>query len=283
MENLELNGTETRDTFESGLIQQFNDQLQMLERAHLLYQGEMVDFEKKKIKPPSTQALLTAIRRNRAALESKYKQGFTRLLVVPERAPLRHFVQALSLQIAKKRQLKVLQNSDRKPVLGAPSENKNVWCYNGFSHADENGKLVYYPRTFSDTPRDDGALYKMEIPPFRIVLIQSAANAQKLEHPVTPLQHMYDISNNRCRAHEVGITIETAITNSLSNIDESNAVTDDHVPTYALGNFLYAGRFVPIFGWNKDQSRAIIAANEPTTSDIGIGARTAVPIEIDND
>src|SRR3989344_369832 len=78
-------------TLEGVLAEQYSNQLQLLERTGLLKEGEMIDIGGKTHRLPSVAEFTERLRSKKEFIESKYREGFTRLLVVPFGAPLSRF------------------------------------------------------------------------------------------------------------------------------------------------------------------------------------------------
>jgi hypothetical protein len=263
------------DRFENNLLEQYRTQIVMLERVGLLRNAEMVDLNGTRHRAPDTKQILERIRTSRHLLEEKARQGFTKLLIVPIGTPLKDFISVYTSQVALRRRNGTLVDTSGIKIEGPADDLKDVWVYNAFERADENGLLLYYPRQFSQTPHIDGAVEKKKLQPFCILMVRDAANTPRkdLRTPCELLSQTASLSHNR---GESGYTPEIAIVDALTRLHEKNMVTDDKSASWLLGSYLSAGRFVPIMGWNRDQKRGIIGAQEPATRDTGIGARTAV-------
>ena len=275
-------------TLEGVLAEQYSNQLQLLERTGLLKEGEMIDIGGKTHRLPSVAEFTERLRSKKEFIESKYREGFTRLLVVPFGAPLSRFHNAQASLIAEHRSRNALFDSDGNAVLEDPADSNEMWTWPGLLNADVNEMLLYFPNNFSDTPRADGAKSKRELPPFQFLLTEDFVNLPRRGNMLgerhhfiagqTPREYLYSMLWNGHHEGERGFTPEAAAVDFMRRLSETNTVTDDKTVSYLLGSYLYAGRFIPHSKWMRETARAVLGANEVNCLERHYGARTAVEI-----
>jgi hypothetical protein len=282
-------------SFEMHLMREYQSQLNMLERVGLITNGQMTDIHGNTHYAPQASEIQKRIRGREQYLQHKYNEGLTRLLVVPIKAPLEHFIRRYSAALAAHRKNGTLIDSDGKQITGAPAENKQIKVWTGFNGADKNSTLTYFPTKFLEMSKLEGAVSKRQIPAFMIVLAENNPNVsmrgngrsfgfdrhderREFETDGTPDDYMYAMAHNKQHAHEFGFTPEIAIVDAIRRLEETNSVTDDKTENMLLGSFLVSGRMIPTLRWSADDKRAVLGAIEMNIHEPRLGARVAVSI-----
>ncbi len=280
------------DVWLESLADQYDSQIALLTKAGLLYEGQGMDGVGNTYPYPNDIGAL--IEKNRALYETKYRQGFTKLLIVPLKTPLVYFIDAYASLIQKHRSEGTLKDSKGNVITKPPADGHDVWVWETLKEADEKSNLFYFPQEFSEDPKTDGGVTKAELPPFRIVLVEDSANIafpgegkssgqgrserrKQFETNMTPEESIETMLWNKHYDGESGFTPEIAIIDAITRLEETQTVTDDASVGYHLGSYLMPEKLVTYLRWDEDESRAVLSAND-MTREYNFGPRTAVVI-----
>jgi hypothetical protein len=194
---------------------------------------------------PSYQEIRVLIREKGDILEKKAEQGFTKLLIVPFGMKLDDLVKkykALLLKHKAKGKLFATKENDTDPDEPLDlNMSEPVWVWDQYEGADENGKLVYDPKEFSES---HGGKTKAQIladlgvadtlsPAWRIVMIEADSNIPRagkskplggrarIEAKKTPNEYIEMIGKNQYQ-NESGTTPEEWLMQAIITLEEKN-------------------------------------------------------------
>ena len=230
---------------------------------------------------PSYQEIRNLIREKRDVLENKAEQGFTKLLIVPFGMKLDDLVgKYKALILRHKAENKLLATKEKDIDPDEPLDlnmSEPVWVWDEYESADENGKLVYDPKEFSE---NHGGKTKAEIlaaaqgkssPAWRIVMIESDPNIPRagkgkqvggrarIEANKTPKEYLEAIGTGEYQ-NESGMTPQEWLMQAITMLEEKNQVIDDYQGngkiTYNTGGYFPASGGVPRACWYRGGRRA---------------------------
>jgi hypothetical protein len=224
----------------------------------------------------------------------KYRQGFTKLLLVPFGMPLSQLAQRAGKKDDPQIRVNFLDNV-RKPINQNPVDIQQ-WDIT----SDQSGKLVYYPKKF--TPYDaqnpsHGGKTKQEVigaegcwqvllvePDAEIPREEETAEARAGRERIRCNKSSKDYLNmlgNGMYEMEEGMTPESALVMHMSGMMEGRPY-DARNWNLLLGSYLtelYSG-VVPVFRWDPGDVRALLAWFNPGDPFGNIGCRSAVRIRL---
>jgi hypothetical protein len=268
------------EQLESTLRLQYDLQVRLLESLNLLEEDEdgercLTAIDGKRYPLPSIEEVLA--RMQTPELQTKLRQGFDTLLLVPFGLPLERFLDAW------RQGLRCHATTLRG--VGAFNEQEPLWVWSQY----RTETLVYNPRSFTD---HHGGHTKAEIlaecgRAWEVLLVQgSRPNLPRQGQGLTvggrlqdecgrsPHQYLHTIREN-----EVGLTMEAYVVHFLDAIDRRGQVLDVETYTYLPGAFLPSSRFVPIAFWGPTGGQACLNLNSPEGRYANHGVRAAVRVD----
>ena len=278
------------------LAEQWTSQVRILnENGFLSIIPETHDFGYKdaegNIYPVPTDRDIAEMMKNpeqREFLEKKREQGFTRLLLVPEKLPLASFIKNYGEAIARHRKKGALLLSDGTKVTEPPYENREVYVWDEYKDADTNGKLVYAPQEFS--PQHGGLAKATLTSGWRVLLTEDLQNLQRegqgatkggrkqLETNKTPNEYLTLLKTEQYKG-ERGYDPETYMIDAITRLEETNTVTDDDTYSYLTGAYFLSAGPVPGASWARDYRQAALDRREPGYRRGYYGVRVSVGVE----
>jgi hypothetical protein len=248
---------------------------------------------------PSYQEIRNLIREKKDVLEKKAEQGFTKLLIVPFGMKLDDLVEKykeLLLKHKAEEKLFATKEKDSDPdVFLDLDTNEPVYRWSEYWGADQNGKLIYDPKEFS---QNHGGKTKSQIlagqarTAWRVILIEADPNIpqsgtgkdvggrERLEANKTPNEYLAMIGEGQYK-DEFGTTPEEWLMQAITMLEEKNQVIDDYQGngkiTYNTGAYFPSGG-VPNAYWGRGDPRAGLAGSVPTSRGGNLGARSAVRV-----
>lgn len=221
-------------------------------------------------------------------LQKKAEQGFTRLLLVPEKFPLDNFIKNYEETIASHRKEGTLFLSDGAKVTEPPYEGKEVYVWDEYKNADNNGKLMYAPREFT---ANHGAVTKSSITEgWRVILTENLPNLPKegqgktkggrkqLETNQTPREYLKLLQTDPEYKGERGYTPEDYIIDVITRLEEKNQTTDDDTYSYLIGAYFPSAGVAPGSFFNRDRRRASLGGSAADDRDDYYGVRVSVGV-----
>ena len=251
---------------------------------------------------PSYQETRNLIREKRDVLEKKADEGFTKLLIVPFGMKLDDLVgKYKALILRHKAENKLLATKEKDIDPDEPLDlnmSEPVWVWDEYESADENGKLVYDPKEFSES---HGGKTKAEIlaaadklsPAWRIIMIEVDPNIPRagkgrpvgarprIEANKTPKEYLEAIGTGEYQ-NESGMTPEEWLMQAITTLEEKNQVIDDWRGkgsiAYNTGAYFQASGRVPNAYWYRDARQVYLNRSGPSARDDRLGARSAVRV-----
>ena len=248
---------------------------------------------------PTYEEILQRIEAKEEILKTKTEQGFTKLLIVPFGMKLDELIEKYSKVILKHHKAgKLLATKENPKDPDEPlelDENQPVWKWEGYDNADIEGKLVYFPREFSQNHQ--GKTKKeilKEQGGWNIILIEDLPNIpregkgkeikarKQFEANKTPNEYLKTLQTDKQYEHEQGMTPEDQITYAITHLEQTNQVIDDYSGkgsiSYQLGAFFTASGNVPNASWDRGVRQAVLSGNDPVGSLPDFGARGVVRV-----
>ena len=271
------------------LPQQFEREIGMLERAGLIENGGIIGIDGKFYAVPTLDDVLRRANEKREILQEKFKQGFTRLQIIPFALPLSKFHAAAERAVKEHHANKKLFAPKKSPT--DPDEqlqldtNEPVWRWNDLKGADTNQNLKYYPDKFD--PEQHGGKTKQVVITsglhgitngFQFQLVEDDVNIPRaganitiggrtrIEAGKTGHEYLANIGTGQY-AHESGRTYEAWYTRLLSQLNEKDEVIDDWQgngsASLLTGNYMPASGGVGVAYWNRGNRRAEVGWRSP--------------------
>jgi hypothetical protein len=209
-------------------------------------------------------------------LQTKLRQGFDTLLLVPFGLPLERFTDAWRQGLKR--------NATTLRGVGAFNEQDPLWVWEQY----RTEPLVYEPRSFTD---HHGGKTKTEMVQagraWDVLLVegglqnlphegqgQTIGGRPQLECNRTPIQYLADLRT----CGEVGLTPEAYVLQFLDVLERQGHVLDVETYTYLTGAFLSSSRDVPGAFWVPVNGRAYLRGGGPGGRGPYIGVRAAVRV-----
>lgn len=262
----------------------------------------MIGINGKEYPFPAYQVLQEHIRRKKKLLQEKWKQGFTRLLVVP-------FAMSLDVLIEKYGQALVRHLNEGKLYATRfrstdPAEPmkldvaRPVWVWGDYKEADKNGKLIYLHREFGIEHRgvnkethlslfsgSDHAgwqlLFMEDLPniPGKYT-VKTKGGRTQLASGSSAKEYMDMLASKTEYTGESGMTPEDWISYALTHLEDNDEVIDDYMGTgriaYQLGGYFAESNGVPCIYWGRSHKRANFSKDVTSSPHKYLGARTVV-------
>jgi hypothetical protein len=286
------------------LPEQYASQKDILERTGILEKlssGEpgIRGIDNKEYVMPKYEDILQRIEAKGEILKTKIEQGFTKLLIVPFGMKLDDLIEKYSQVILEHHKAGTLLATKEKPTDPDEAleldENQPAWKWDGYNNADIEGKLVYFPKEFSQNHqgKTKEELIK-EQGGWNILLIEDLPNIpragkgkiiqnrKQLEANKTPNEYLQTLQTDKQYQNESGMTPEDQVSYAITHLEQTNQVIDDYSgkgsASYQLGAYFAASGGVPHACWNRGFRQAFLGRPDPGNRYSGLGARGAVRV-----
>src|SRR3989344_1353862 len=248
-------------------------------------------------KPEDIQARLEA--KKEMVLE-KMEQGFTKIIIEPF---------AYSFDALSEKYKKALLQHHKDGKLLATKENPtdpdekleldtNQPLYRweeGYSKCDTEDKIVYFPKEFGakhggKTKKE--LLASSETNGWNVWLVEDMPNIpregngkevgkrKQLEANKTPAEYLKLLQTKSEYKNESGLTPEADIMYALTNLEETNQVTNDYQGkgsiSYQVGAYFLSSGYVPDSSFNRDNRLAYLDGGDPSDRREHYGVRAGV-------
>jgi len=287
------------------LAEQYESQKKIFEKAGILEKlssGEtgIKGIDKKEYAFPKMEEISKLMRENQEVLKTKTEQGFTNLLIVPFGMKLDDLIERYKQVILKHHKAGKLFATKKEPKEPDKplelDEKEPVWAWGKYKNADTEGKLVYYPKEFSQENHQGKT--KKEIlekeGAWNILFIEDLPNIpregkgetigerKQLEANKTPKEYLNALQDESIYQNETGMTPEDQLVYALIHLEQTNQVIDDYSghgsASYQLGAYFPASGDVPDADWNRDNRQVYLYRFSPGVSSSGGGLRSAVRV-----
>jgi predicted RNase H-like HicB family nuclease len=147
-----------REWLEKDLPKQYLEKTSILNRIGLLQilstdEIGILSFDGQEEYPlPMFETIKDAISRNPEFFETKFKQGFSELEIVPFALPLSRFIETLEIQLIKHHQENKLfrpRENETDPLLPFNLNKQNPFQYWHYGGTELENNLVYFPKTLN--------------------------------------------------------------------------------------------------------------------------------------
>jgi len=251
---------------------------------------------------PRPEEILARLEANKAMILKKMEQGFTKLVI----EPFAYSLDALSdkykkaiLRHHKDGKLLATKEKPTDPDEPLPlDEAQPLWRWEeGYSHADTEYKIVYFPKEFS---KNHGGKTKKELlatdpsNAWRIWLVEDMPNIpregkgkekggrKQLETNKTPTEYLKLFQTKSEYGNESGLTTEADISYAITHLEETNQVINDYDGkgsiSYQVGAYFPASGRVPDSDWRRGNRRASLDRDDPAYRDSRFGVRAGVRV-----
>src|SRR3989338_488833 len=251
-------------------------------------------------KPEDIQARLEA--KKEMVLE-KMEQGFTKIIIEPfaysfdalsekyKKALLQHHKDGKLLATKEK-------STDQNETLDL-DENQPVWKWEeGYNHCDTEDKIVYFPKEFGanhggKTKKE--LLASSETNGWNVWLVEDMPNIPRegkgkevgkrhqLEANKSPIEYLKSLQTKSEYKNESGLTPEADIMYALTNLEETNQVTNDYQGkgsvSYQVGAYFLSSGVVPDSSFSRvTRQAARLSGSYPTARGPRYGFRPGVRV-----
>jgi hypothetical protein len=264
----------------------------------------IVGIDGKEYPLPEMEEIKKEILKNKEMFETKMKQGFTDLNIVPFGVPLQKLIQIMEKCILKHHKEGTLftakKNIDDKnePLQKLElNESEPLFKWDGYDNADTEGKIVYYPKEFSKDNHQGQT--KKEIleknkKGFFITLNEEKLNIPKknqneiiggrkrLEANKSSNDYLKMLQNKEEYKNEQGQVPEEWIAKFLTTLEKHNQVIDNYEgngkASFQLGAYFPFSGNVPGACWFRDSQRAGLYGDFPGRQSGADGARSSARV-----
>jgi len=266
----EKEGKEFESLSSKELTEQYESQKEILEKVGILKKlscGEMgiKGIDKKEYAFPKMEEISKMMREKQEVLKTKTEQGFTNLLIVPFGMKLDDLIERYKQVILKHHKAGKLFATKKEPKEPDKplelDEKEPVWAWGKYKNADTEGKLVYYPKEFSQENHQGKT--KKEIlekeGAWNILFIEDLPNIpregkgetigerKQLEANKTPKEYLNALQDESIYQNETGMTPEDQLVYALIHLEQTNQVIDDYSghgsASYQLGAYFPASDY----------------------------------------
>ena len=267
------------EDLEPTLRLQYDLQAGLLSSLHLLNEDDdgrfVTAIDGKRYPLPAFDEILSLMQT--PEMQTKLRQGFDTLLLVPFGLPLDRLLDAWRHRLRR--------NAAALRRVGAFSEQEPLWVWEEY----RTESLVYEPRslTAGHRGRTKAQLLASDQRGWDVLLVegtlqnlpragqgQLVGDRRQIECNRTPTQYLADL---RTRG-EVGLTPEAYILQFLDALERQGHVLDVETYTYLPGAFLPSSRRVPCAFWGPGRGRALLRGGDPESHDAPFGVRAAVGV-----
>ena len=237
---------------------------------------------------PKPEEILKQLEAKKEMILEKMEQGFIKLIIEP-------FAYSFDALSEKYKKAIVQHHKDGKLLATKenptdPDEkleldtNQPLWRWeDGYSKCDTEDKIVYFPKEFS---KNHGGKTKKELlasdssNAWRIWLVEDMPNIPRegkgkevgkrhqLEANKSPTEYLKLLQTKSEYKNESGLTPEADIMYALTNLEETNQVTNDYqgkgLLSYQIGAYFPSSGYVPYSYWNRAARRAYLYRSGPT-------------------
>ena len=248
---------------------------------------------------PKPEDIMARLEANKEIIGAKMEQGFTKLLLEPFGMPLdmltKKYEKTILKHFEEKKLLATKENPTDPDVPLDLDVNQPLYKWDGYNNADGDDKLVYFPKEFGS---NHGGKTKTEILSdpengWRVWLLENMPNIpregkgkeigkrKQMETNKTPKDYLKLLGTGEYK-NESGLTPEADIMYALTQLEETNQVTNDYQGkgslSYQVGAYFVSGGGVPCSFWNRGDRRAGLDGDGPAYRDVDVGCRCGVRV-----
>jgi len=288
------------------LTKQYEFQKKIFEKAGILEKlstGEMVikGIDNQNYTFPKMEEISKMMKENQEVLQTKIEQGFQKLLIVPFGMKLDDLIERYKqviLEHHKAGKLLATKKDPSEPDEKLELDEKDpIYVWDKYKNADTEGKLVYYPKEFSQENHQGKT--KKEIleqtkQGFNILLIEDLPNIpregkgeevggrEQLEANKPPNEYLNALQDESIYQNETGLTPEDQLTYAILHLEQTDQVIDDYSghgsASYQLGAYFPASDRVPGASWRRGSRQANLSRYNPRNRSSDNGVRAGVKV-----
>lgn len=301
--------------------EQYESRKEILQRVGLLEKlssGEIgiKGIDNREYAFPQYAEITKRMRANKEILKTKTKQGLTEMEIVPFGLPLEKLIKTAEKTILKHHQEGKLFYTRKNPadetealIPAGLDENQPLWVWDKYQNADLDGKLVYFPKEFSQNHQGKTKKQILEETQqgFQVILREKNINIPRNKTEAIGGRHQLDTQGTSIKKYikrgetipspeeylkaiqteeqyknEQGQTPEDWLTIFLTHLEKHNQVIDDYQGNgsieYNLGGFFPLGGLVPGARWCRGSRQARLGGDGPRFRHAGSGVRGRVRV-----
>lgn len=300
--------------FEEWLIQELETQYK--EKANILRQNGLLEIipevkemgitalDGQEYPFPKKEEIKQRILENREFYETKMRQGFTEMEIVPC-LPLNDIIKTVkqaTLLHAKQEKLFTKDKDGNKIKItldeNLPENERAMYVWNEYDNADVNGTLARDPKEFSDNHQGKTDLEFLTTLPFKgfeVILREKdlvipregkgevIAGRKRLEAGKVFSDYLKIIKDDTQYKGETIFNTKSWLIAFLVNLEQTDFVMDDYqneVDCVSIngGDYFSASGFVPNADWDRVIQRAYLDGSDPGHRNVDCGVRPAVRV-----
>lgn len=237
--------------------------------------------------------------RNHQLIETKKRQGFTRLQLTPLATPISLLIARAEKQIVKHNHegkiFRSTRNSGDSNITAFVDTYEPIWVWDIVKEAISSDEVVYFPKQFDTNhggKSKDKVITDSKIcaaPGWSIGLVednkflpiqgsgQTIGRRKQLENNSTPRGYVKSLQTGVYKG-ETGWTYEDVLTDFLVNLENTNEVSNEWYGKNGLwlvGSYLPELAYVPCSYWFRDVGLSV-NADKPDYRDGYLGVRSTV-------
>jgi len=250
---------------------------------------------------PQPEEIRARLETNKEMVLAKMNQGFTRIVMVPFGYSLDSLSDKYKKTILRHHKEGKLLATKEKPTdpdeLLELDENEPLWRWEGYSHTDTEGKIVYFPEEFSDRHGErtkKELLASDSLNAWQILLLEDMPNIPRegkgqeiggrhqLESNKTPTEYLRLLQTEPEYKGEFGLTPEADLMYAITYLEETNQVTNDYNGkgslSFQIGAYFPSSGRVPGSCWARCRRRAGLNGSSPSYRNSNFGVRVGVRV-----
>ncbi|MFA6428013.1 MAG: hypothetical protein WCW02_00515 [Candidatus Buchananbacteria bacterium] len=235
---------ETPELTRENLKAQYEFQADLLRKSNLLKTlstGELgiEAIDNKEYPIPTLEQIEEIMLEKRDFFETKIKQGFVKLVIVPFGLPIKSLIEAYDNALMEHHRQGKLFNTQNQPLgLNKKIGTKYIFDYVNFVKAEATGDLVYFPKEFSDNHQGKTKQELLPTQAWQVLLLEDlpdipdkgkgkTVNGRKQpEANQSPNDYLKQLQTDQYKG-ERGLTPESWLVYGLSHLEQTDQVIDD--------------------------------------------------------
>jgi len=301
---------ETKPGLESSLKGEYDRCTKALNRLGLitlLPQTErlgVIGFDGKEYPRPELAQVQEALDKNRALVERKRQEGFTKLQLVPLASPIQVLIQRAREAVIRHTKegniFQAKQNPSDPDIPVQVNIEDPLYVWDEILTGDQTNNLVYFPESFTKShqglTKDKMVIDPTicAVPGWSIGLVKDASflprsgqgktvgGRKQIENNQSPNQYLQILSQTPYQG-ETGWAPEDFLTNFLTTLETTNQVShdwNDNSAAWLIGTYLPKEGIVPYAYWARYDRKLGLDGSDPDYQDDYYGLPSTVRLDL---
>lgn len=294
------------EIFSKGEYDRWFHTLQRVGVTSVLPQAEslgILGFDGKEYPRPEFGQVQDILERNKALVERKRQQGFTKVEIMPLGIYISDAVQRTKeIILEHAREGKIFQAKQNPTDPDVPVQvnmTDPLYVWDEIKTGDQTNKLVYFPKAFTQSHQGKTKEQVITdpticaVPGWSIGLVEDTkflpkagqktiGGRKQLGNNQSPNQYLQALSQQPYTG-ETGQTPEEFLIRFAANLDTTNKVSndwDDASALWLIGAYLPNEGLVPDGYWHRDFQRLYLKRNYPGDRNVSMGIRSTVRLPL---